>query len=35
MQVDRYQVATVDPGSKPDQKYAQQRDRQKYVTRIK
>ena len=26
---------TVDPGSKPDQKYARRRDRQKYVTRTK
>ena len=28
-------IVTVDPGSKPDQKYARQRDRQKYVARIK
>jgi hypothetical protein len=28
-------VVTVDPGSKPDQKYARRRDMQKYVTRIK
>ena len=28
-------VVTVDPGSKPDQKYARRRDRQKYVTRTK
>jgi len=28
-------IVTVDPGSKPDQKHARRRDRQKYVTRIK
>ena len=28
-------IVTADPGSKPDQKYARRRDRQKYVTRTK
>jgi len=31
----RLDVVTVVPGSKPDQKYARRRDRQKYVGRIK
>ena len=32
---DMLSAVTVDPGWKPDQKYARRRDRQKYVGRIK
>jgi len=31
----RMQIVTVDPGSKPDQKFARRRDRQKYISRTK